>query len=555
MCARLPAVLSLAFLLSATPVIPSTHGAEPPQERPSLSAVYFGDINCAHCDTIVDGLIPALEEHYRVTLEVEAFDVLQSRHEADLRGRLAELGLTYRVPPVLLVGNNAYQGNYAIETRLREEIEHFLRYGEVRPFNRALSETRLPGTGPRTEASSPGNPGVLRYFWGVGCPYCELAAPFIDGLEERYPGIKVERYEVFRTREHHGTFRETIAWYGGTSTAVPQIFFGDQGWVGFSERVVQQVEEAVRDYVASGVSGGGTTSPVASEPVVLPLFGTLEAGGVPVALMTAAIAFVDGFNPCSLWVLTLLLGLIVHTRSRRRILLVGGVFLLVTAGIYGLFMLGLLSVFALAGNTFLIRILVGLVAVTMGLINVKDYFFFRKGISLTIPERFKRRITAGTRMMATATAGTMGLAAMTALFAAGIAVVELPCTAGFPVIWSRYVTAAVASRGAFYAFLGLYLLVYLLLEILILAVALVTMGRIGFGERQARPIKLAGGMLMVSLGVFYVADPEIAGSLAGVGRIFLVALLGSALVATAGSLVQRFSARPSQQRQPDPADL
>ncbi len=370
---------------------------------------------------------------------------------------------------------------------------------------------------------------MLRYFWGVGCPFCEEIAPFIDRLEERYPDLVVERYEVFETREHHDTFRETILWYGGSSSGVPQVFFEEHAWIGYSDRIVAEIEEAVR---------GG----VVSSTIDLPLFGTLSPEETPAVAITAAIAFVDGFNPCSLWVLTLLLGLIVHTRSRRRILLVGSTFLVVTAAIYGFFMLGLLNVFAIAGNTLALRLLVATVAVTMGVINVKDYFFFKQGVSLTIPERFRRPIAAGTRYIADTSRSWPGLVMLTTVFAGAIAIVELPCTAGFPVIWSRYVTAAVSPGTSFFTLLGLYLLVYLLLEVAIVVIALVTMGRINFTEREARPIKLLGGALMVSLGVFYVIDPEIAGTVTGVGRIFLTALTGASVLMLLGGVIGRVTA-------------
>ncbi len=291
------------------------------------------------------------------------------------------------------------------------------------------------------------------------------------------------------------------------------------------------MEGADPDGPASG------TAPAPPQTLTLPFGSTLALDSLPAVVMTVAIAFVDGFNPCSLWVLTLLLGLIVHTRSRRKILLVGAVFLAVTAGIYGLFILGMLNVFMIAGVSGPVRWIVAILAITMGLINAKDYLFFKRGFSLTIPERFKRPIAAGTRNVQSATGSTSGLIAATALFAAAVAVVELPCTAGFPVLWSQYVVAAAAPGTLpFWGLLLLYLFVYLLIEIVIILVALVTLGRVAFAEREARTVKLAGGAIMVSLGVHYLVNPEIANSLIGVGRIFLAAMIGAVILAAVAAL-------------------
>src|SRR5690606_26919507 len=72
----------------------------------------------------------------------------------------------------------------------------------------------------------------------------------------------------------------------------------------------------------------------------LPLIGRVDLDLQSIAIGTALIAFVDGFNPCSMWVLSMLLALTLHTGSRRKVLLIGLVFLTVTAVIYALFIAG-----------------------------------------------------------------------------------------------------------------------------------------------------------------------------------------------------------------------
>jgi glutaredoxin len=518
-------ILTIVFLHSMVSSLAFSSDCAVPVYPQNIPVVYYGDIGCAHCDTVLDGTLPGLEEQYGVTFSPKAYDILNPAVQAEAQQRLEAMGLEYRTMPVLFIGENAYQGNYAIDRMLPEEVEYIAAKGCFRPFDRVASETRYQiANTDSARLSAPGDPGVIRYFWGVGCPYCERASAALEKLDRRYPHIRVERYEVFRTSEHRETFRETLSHYGISSTAVPQIFFEDNAWIGFSDATARGIEDAVQ--------GAATRN-----ETVLPFLGAVRPESVPAAAMTAALAFVDGFNPCSLWVLTMLLGMIAHTRSRRRVALVGGVFLAVTAGIYGLFMVGLLSVFGIAGNTMLLRILVAFIAVAMGLVNIKDYFFFKKGISFTIPVRFQRSITSASRTIALAASSVFGVAALTAVFAAGIAIVELPCTAGFPVIWSRYITATVTSPAVYWGLLGLYLVVYLLIEIVIVATALITLGWFRFGEAQVRPLKLLGGVIMISLGVYYVINPDIAATLTGVGYIFLTALAGFTLVVVADRTV------------------
>jgi len=98
-----------------------------------VSLTYYGEIGCAHCDTFVEQDLPELTEEYGVTFSVEVRDILSAEGYAECRERLAEMGREFRVFPVLFVGNNAYQGNSAIEEGLQAEIRYYLEEGEFRP--------------------------------------------------------------------------------------------------------------------------------------------------------------------------------------------------------------------------------------------------------------------------------------------------------------------------------------------------------------------------------------------------------------------------------------
>ena len=57
------------------------------------------------------------------------------------------------------------------------------------------------------------------------------------------------------------------------------------------------------------------------------------------------LAGLDAFNPCAFFVLLFLLSLLVHARDRRRMLLIGGVFVFFSGAIYFVFMAVWLNVF------------------------------------------------------------------------------------------------------------------------------------------------------------------------------------------------------------------
>jgi hypothetical protein len=262
----------------------------------------------------------------------------------------------------------------------------------------------------------------------------------------------------------------------------------------------------------------------------VPLVGSVDVGHRALWLSTAIIALVDGFNPCSLWVLALLLAVVINTRSRKRVLLVGLTFLTITAAVYGLFIAGLFSIFSYVSFLGWIRVLVAGIALAFALINLKDYFAYKRGISLTIDDAQKPGIYRRIRGIMNAKASLPATLAATGGMALGVTLVELPCTAGLPVLWTTLLADAGVATGAFVTLLLLYMLIYLLDELLIFGVVVVTMRVTRIEERQGRVLKLVGGAVMLALALAMLFWPTLLESIGGTLAVFGVALGGAGVV-------------------------
>jgi len=349
---------------------------------------------------------------------------------------------------------------------------------------------------------APAQAAELVVFYGEGCPHCAEQHEFLHELEQRWPQLQVQRYEVWRETTHHWHFREMAQAHGIEAGSVPTLFLDGQVWVGHSPAIAADVERAVRELLAdadpSGTDEGQATTTRFLIPV--PGLGEVDLSQQSLLLGTALIALVDGFNPCSFWVLTLLLGLVIHSGSRRRVALVGSVFLLTTTAVYGGFMLGVFSVLSYVLYLSWVQWLVAGMALLFGLVNVKDYFWYQRGLSFTISEKHKPGIYRSLRqVMASSQGSVIALVSATVAMALGIALVELPCTAGFPVLWAALLADQNVSTAGFAGLLSLYLLIYLLDEavVFVMAVATLRLGR--FEERHGRLLKLVGGLVMLSL--------------------------------------------------------
>lgn len=382
-------------------------------------------------------------------------------------------------------------------------------------------------------------PVEMHVFWGDGCPHCEDQKPFLRELELRYPGLRIHSLEIWQDRKHHQLFREMAHAHGIEPGSVPTVFLAGRVWVGDSPRIRRQIESVVADELA--VDDVHEVSATGIGEIVLPFIGSIDLAVQPLAVATVLIALVDGLNPCSLWVLTLLLGLILHTGSRGRILLVGTTFLATTALIYGAFIAGVFGLLSYVLYYGWIQWLLALFAFSFGAVNVKDYFLFRQGLSFTIAERHKPGIYSSMRRLMDSSHSALTLVAATIVMASGIALVELPCTAGFPVIWSGLMAEQGIDGAAFLALLALYLLIYLLDELAIFTVAVVTLRMRRFEEVHGRVLKLVGGMIMLALGLVLVIRPALMNDIGGTLLVFMAAISAALLIMT---LHRRWTLRP-----------
>jgi thiol-disulfide isomerase/thioredoxin len=383
------------------------------------------------------------------------------------------------------------------------------------------------------------NTAVLYLFWGEGCPHCEAERQFLDALMKKYPDLGLRSFEVFNNSSNRQLFSDIANAFGQEARSVPTSILGDNIWVGFSEQIASDIENRVAyclEYQACPNPSkrlSGDSLVVLEQPsttnLELPLFGTI-APNHSLLLTTALIALVDGFNPCSLWVLSMLLAIVLYTGSRRKIFAIGLTFLLVAATVYALFIAGLFNALAFVSYLRWVQIAIALLALTFAVINIKDYFFYKHGLSLTIPDSQKPRIYKGIRNIMTEDKNFPAMMGATALMALGVTLLELPCTAGLPVIWSGLISQHQVSQAEFLLLLGVYLLVFLLDELFVFTSAVITLKVTKLEEKQGRILKLIGGMVMLALALVMLVKPELMQSLLASLIVFGIALAVSVLV-------------------------
>ena len=388
----------------------------------------------------------------------------------------------------------------------------------------------VPGLQPRSF--------VVYFFYGEGCPHCADEKPFLDGLRKRYPGIEIKSYEVWHDQKNAALMSDFARTYGVTAAGVPMTFIDRKAFVGFTAATASSLSEAAKrcstepcanpqDIVMGKVEmgtglvkerkGAPTDTPASNAQaekrstdtaVDLPLVGKVDTNTFSLPLLTLLIAGMDSFNPCAFFVLLSLLGLMIHAKSRRRMLLVGATFVFFSGFLYFIFMAAWLNVFLVMGQVSVITTAAGVLSLIIALINIKDFFLFKKGVSLTIPESAKPKLFERMRRLLRASS-LSALVLGTSVLAIAANTYELLCTAGFPMVYTRILTLHTLPAVSYYLYLVLYNVVYVIPLLVIVGVFAVTLGRKQLTEQQGRVLKLLSGIMMLNLALVLLIKPEL----------------------------------------------
>lgn len=243
------------------------------------------------------------------------------------------------------------------------------------------------------------------------------------------------------------------------------------------------------------------------ETISVPVFGSLKVGELGLPFFTIAIGLIDGFNPCAMWVLLFLLSILVNVKDRRKILLIAGTFVFISGLAYFIFMAAWLNVFVFIGYLRIIQITLGILAIVVGSIHIKDFFAFKKGISLSIPESAKPGIYQRVRKIVTAENMTGALIGSIVL-AILVNIIELLCTAGLPALYTHILTMQKLPQWQNYAYLLLYNIAYMFDDGLMVLVVTWTLSKSKLQENQGRWLKLVSGVVIALLGFLMIFKPE-----------------------------------------------
>jgi len=363
---------------------------------------------------------------------------------------------------------------------------------------------------------------TIDFFWGEGCPHCAKEKIFLADLEQEYHGkVQIHSYEVYSSEANQRLLIQYADARDMEVTGVPATFIGDEMITGFESaettgaeirsliaREIQKsiIPESAVPATNSAIVDEQAESEVDDQSVRVPLLGTIDALDVSLPFLTIILGAVDGFNPCAMWVLIMLIGMLIGMQDRKRMLLLGSIFIVTSALMYFVFLAAWFNLFRFVGLVRWVQIVVGIVASGIGIFYIRRFMKTRPGqcevVNVTqrkkISERMREVIQK--RSLLFAIAGIIGLALVVNL-------IELACSAGLPAIFTQVLALHDVPIWRFYALLFLYVFVFMLDDLVVFMIAVLTF-KIASGKgTYSRFAMLLGGIIIILIGLALILKP------------------------------------------------
>ncbi len=215
---------------------------------------------------------------------------------------------------------------------------------------------------------------------------------------------------------------------------------------------------------------------------------------------------VDGFNVCSLGSLILIISLVMAFQSRRLIVLAGGTFILTTVVVYGALIFLWHKIFSyLLPYQGAFQLIIGTLSLVGGLYFLKIFWEGIQGNPSCAIENNSLINWATLKVKgAMESASYLTIFLGTLLFAGVVAIVEFPCSAAVPLVFVGMLADAGLSGLANFAYIGLFLLFYMLDEIIVFLGA-VWLKKIWFtSPKLVTGFSFIGALLLLAIAAKYL---------------------------------------------------
>ena len=339
----------------------------------------------------------------------------------------------------------------------------------------------------------------LYLFHGQECPHCEEEREWLSKIKDKYQdNLNIYYFEVWHSNENAQIMEKVKKELNADVKGVPFTIIGDKYYVGFSSPIGDTIENKIKEYIDSEKTN----------EISIPILGKVNIKDVSIPLVAIILGFIDGFNPCAMWILLFLINMLFGLKNKKKSWILGLTFLLISGLVYFLSMIGINFVIGVATIQWM-KILIAIFILIAGLFNLKKYLKIRKEKAgcTVIDAKKRKKLVTKIRKIIDSNSFTLALFGIIIL-AVSVNLIELACSLGFPVIFTEILTINEISGITKILYLLIYIFFYMIDDIVVFTISMVTLEATGITNKYNKLCTLISALIMIIMGILLLFKPD-----------------------------------------------
>lgn len=350
---------------------------------------------------------------------------------------------------------------------------------------------------------------VIYLFYGKECPHCEDEKDFLKDVKKKYGKyVEVKEYETWHDTKNNEKLIDVKKYFNFAGKGVPFTVIGEDYYSGYSDSTGKKIESSIIKYIKNVYPKAEIDESLIIDKNTeeIPFLGSINVKATSLVTISIILGFVDGFNPCAMWILLFLIGMLFQMKNKKRMYILGYTFLLVSSIFYffAVFFLDLIIGYM---TVKIIRYLIGLVAILGGAYNLYKYYNEPKDGCSTTSNTKRKQIMDRIRKFTSEKNLLLALLGVI-LLAVSVNLVEIMCTTGFPTIFVSILEINEVTGFSKILYLLIYIVMYMIDDLVVFVISMTTLEVTGISTKYNKLSHLVGGILMVLIGILLIFKYE-----------------------------------------------
>lgn len=374
---------------------------------------------------------------------------------------------------------------------------------------------------------------VIEVLERSDCKHCQDEKAFLTELQNKRDDIEVHYLDI--EKEENNALWIQVTELERLSKSTPVTLVGNTLIHGFSTpettgvKIESLIDKSIgkdtltfKEYIQAGGAGmvesvengtcdeeqGACGIEQKEELLVhVPFIGAVDVKKYSLPVLSIILGFVDGFNPCAMWVLITFLLILAQAGSKKRMWQIAGLFIVAEGIMYYLILNVWLTTWNFVKLENIVTPIIGIIAIAAGI-----YFLYEgicsDGTCKVTNSNQKQKISKKINALVEAELTIVTILGIIAL-ALSVNVIEFACSIGIPQTFTKIIELNALSFFEQQLYMLIYILFYMIDDVIIFGIALFSFEKIGVTSKYAKFSHLIGGVLMILLGLILLINPAL----------------------------------------------